>query len=242
MIIKKIVTITLGASLVLMALILIAGVLVPTSVLEKIGGKKNSGNTQAVALDANGKPIAGATVKVNADGTKTVTDQNGNVIASASVANSAGSPAVAGATSSSTTSSPAPTVAATAKPATNPAPVSTPKPTAAPTPPPPPAPVYCGGSSPCYGPSTLNAHKSTGDCWAYNGNRVINITSFNNAFHKNKLNLLPSTSLCGAVNLAPYLGGTSFNGKSQNHSSSAKNNTNGSVSPYFVGYYDASKP
>lgn len=108
--------------------------------------------------------------------------------------------------------------------------------------------VYCGGSTPCYGPNDLAAHNTVGNCWGYNISPVYDITSFNNGYHKNGkpgTNLLPGASspLCGNVSIASYLAGTSLSGVgSHNHQTSTKNNSNATLSGYRTGYYDAAKP
>lgn len=106
--------------------------------------------------------------------------------------------------------------------------------------------VYCSNNTPCYGPNDLAAHNTATNCWAYNSNRVVNITSLNNGFHKNNPgNLLPTgyTSICGNVNISSFLSGSSSipNIGTHNHQSSTKSNT-GTIAPYLVGYYDATKP
>lgn len=107
--------------------------------------------------------------------------------------------------------------------------------------------VYCGGNTPCYGPSQLATHASASDCYGYNLDRVINVTTINANYHnKGRGNLLPSgyTGVCGNVNLLPFLNGTASIpsiGK-HNHGSGSKNNTGNTIKTYFVGYYDAAKP
>lgn len=110
----------------------------------------------------------------------------------------------------------------------------------------PPVVVYCSGNTICYGPNDLKQHVTATNCWAYNTNRVINVTSLNNGYHnKGRGNLLPSgyTGVCGNVNLAPFISGSSSIPSigTHNHASSTKGNT-GTVSTYLQGWYDATKP
>lgn len=228
MMLKKIVAISLGSTLVFMTLLLIVGLFVPTSTLEKLN-KKNDNNTQAVALDASGKPIAGATVKQNADGTSAIVDQSGKVVASAT---------------SSTTTTASPTTSTTVAKTTVAAatPKATPAPTPAPTPTPPapaPAPTYCGGKTQCYGRADLAAHSSTGNCWGYvtysGSSSVYNLTSFA-PMHSGGSAVVLTGSNCGKDISASL--NSSPNGK---HSSVLKN-TQATLLSYRVGYYDASKP
>ena len=44
--------------------------------------------------------------------------------------------------------------------------------------------TYCQGASPCYGPREVAAHGSSGNCWGWNGTRVINISGLDEGFHK----------------------------------------------------------
>jgi hypothetical protein len=104
--------------------------------------------------------------------------------------------------------------------------------------------AYCSGNTPCYGPADLALHNTTTNCWGYNGNRVVDVTSLNNGYHKAQQgNLLPNATICGNVNMSPYLSGSSsISGiGSHNHGSAPKNNT-GRMASYLVGYYDATKP
>jgi hypothetical protein len=106
--------------------------------------------------------------------------------------------------------------------------------------------VYCNGKTPCYGVTDLNSHVTATNCWAYNLDRVVNVTTFNNGYHKSRYgNILPSgfTGDCGNVNLQPFLvGKASIPGiGSHNHSSAVKTNT-GTITGYFTGYYDGTKP
>lgn len=115
-----------------------------------------------------------------------------------------------------------------------------------------PAPVYCGGLTPCYGPSDLALHASAGNCWAWNLNWVMNITSFRPT-HKGGQSagtLESSVSVCNH-NINSILAGTaaisgyrdSGGSTTHNHATATKNNTASSqMLSYRVGYYDATKP
>ncbi|MBP6038215.1 MAG: hypothetical protein KA604_02645 [Candidatus Saccharimonas sp.] len=114
------------------------------------------------------------------------------------------------------------------------APVVTPNPTV----------VYCQGASPCYGPKDVATHASIGNCWGYNGNRVINISGFDTSFHSSKsgVSSIEISSICGK-DLSPALrGSVNAEGQSRNHNTGTKNNADRSMIPYFVGYFDATKP
>ncbi len=116
--------------------------------------------------------------------------------------------------------------------------------------------VYCGGRTPCYGASQLNAHLTASDCWGYNissidaNNKIVyNITTFNANYHiaVRSINLLPGSgavsALCGAKNFASYISGSTLTGVGSHiHKSSTLQNTNGSMNTYQIGYYDAAKP
>lgn len=128
--------------------------------------------------------------------------------------------------------------AATATPSAQPAAAaksSSPKSTAA---------SYCGGRVPCYGPKDISAHGSSGNCWGFNGDRVINISSFDAGYHKSKsgISSIEIGGVCGS-SLANALGeGVSADGQKRNHNESTKSNSDKNLIPYFVGYYDGGKP
>ena len=124
-----------------------------------------------------------------------------------------------------------------------------------------PPPVYCSNRTPCYGPSTLNSHTTAGSCWGYNTStidstdkRVYDLTTFNNAYHLVKANLMKSsasvTAICGAKDFARYLAGVQLadvldrNGlPTRNHTDAAKqNSTSSRMGSYILGYYDPNKP
>ncbi|MCA9327462.1 hypothetical protein KDA14_02950 [Candidatus Saccharibacteria bacterium] len=105
-------------------------------------------------------------------------------------------------------------------------------------------PVYCGGATPCYGPKDVAGHSGAGNCWGWNGNRVINISSFDAAYHKGKTGIssIEVSGVCGK-DLGPSLGGgVSAGGQTRDHNSSTKANADRNMIPYFVGYFDSSKP
>ena len=104
--------------------------------------------------------------------------------------------------------------------------------------------TYCGGRVPCYGPKDLAAHGSSGNCWGYNGDRVINISSYDAGYHKSKsgISTIEIGGVCGS-NLANALnGGVTADGQTRNHNESTKSNSDKNLIPYFVGYYDGGKP
>lgn len=104
--------------------------------------------------------------------------------------------------------------------------------------------TYCGGRLPCYGAKDVAAHSSKGNCWGYNGDRVVNISGFDAAFHitKTGISSIELGSVCGK-NLAPALRGeVSADGQTRSHNATTQNNQDKNEIPYFVGYFDASKP
>ncbi len=105
-------------------------------------------------------------------------------------------------------------------------------------------PTYCGGASPCYGPREVANHNGKGDCWGWNGNRVINISGLDTGFHKAKsgIGTIEISQICGK-DLAPSLSGNvSADGQTRNHNPTTKVNADANERPYFVGYFDKTKP
>lgn len=104
--------------------------------------------------------------------------------------------------------------------------------------------VYCSGASPCYGPREVAAHSGAGNCWGWNGNRVVNISYLDNGYHKGKTGVgsIEVSGVCGK-DLAPSLGGSvSAGGQTRDHNASTKANADRNMIPYFIGYFDNSKP
>jgi hypothetical protein len=122
-----------------------------------------------------------------------------------------------------------------------------------------PGPVYCAGKTPCYGPSDLAGHSGPGNCWGWNLDWVINITSFRpqhpGGIDRSATSTIEnSTATCnhdlhailqGNAGIPGYLesGGKTTHG----HASETVNNTESGKNiskllSYRVGYYDASKP
>lgn len=105
------------------------------------------------------------------------------------------------------------------------------------------APKACLGRLPCYGPSDLSSHNTAGNCWGFNGDRVIDISGFDSGFHKSKSGVgsIEISGVCGG-NLATALGGgLTAGGQTRDHNTSTKSNGDQNLISYFVGYYDASK-
>ncbi len=121
---------------------------------------------------------------------------------------------------------------------------ATKKATASSTPSPSPSgPTYCSGRIPCYGPNDVSSHNASGNCWGYNGDRVMNISNFDSAYHQAKSGIgsIQVGSVCGS-NLASALrGDISVDGQTRDHNQSTKSNSEKNMIPYFVGYFDASK-
>ncbi|QQS19423.1 hypothetical protein IPL85_04025 [Candidatus Saccharibacteria bacterium] len=90
----------------------------------------------------------------------------------------------------------------------------------------------------------MAAHGSAGNCWGYNGNRVINISGFDAAYHKAKSGIgsVEVSGVCGK-DLSGSLGGSvSAEGQTRNHNAATKSNADRNLIPYFVGYFDVNKP
>lgn len=128
----------------------------------------------------------------------------------------------------------APIAAAPAIPSA-PTPATTPTKTAA---------VYCDGASPCYGPREVAAHSGAGNCWGWNGTRVINISGFDTSYHKAKsgIGTIEVGGVCGKDLASSLGGGVSADGQTRNHNSATKSNADRNMIPYFVGYFDSAKP
>jgi hypothetical protein len=114
-----------------------------------------------------------------------------------------------------------------------------------------PAPVYCGGSTPCYGPTDLALHASVGNCWGWNLTRVINITGFRPSHPGGQRSgSLESTSATCNHDIRTILQGSaaipgytdSGGSTTHSHKSSTLSNTASQLASYLVGYYDATKP
>ncbi len=104
--------------------------------------------------------------------------------------------------------------------------------------------VYCQGRTPCYGTREVGSHGSSGNCWGWNGDRVININGLDAGFHKAKtgIDTIEVSGVCGK-DLAPSLAGSvSAGGQTKNHLSSTKSNANANELPYLIGFFDSSKP
>lgn len=103
---------------------------------------------------------------------------------------------------------------------------------------------YCGGRIPCYSPAEVAAHSSPGNCWGYNGDRVINISGFDGGYHQSKsgIDSIEIGSVCGSDLSNALHGGVSAGGETRNHKSATTSNMDSNLIPYFVGYFDASKP
>ncbi len=115
--------------------------------------------------------------------------------------------------------------------------------------------VYCGGKTPCYGPNDLVSRASPGNCWGWNVDWVINITSFRpnhpGGIQSGSTSTIENASATCNHNIHAILGGTASipgfkdsNGNTTHgHASTTVNNSGGStLAGYRVGYYDASKP
>jgi hypothetical protein len=129
------------------------------------------------------------------------------------------------------------TVGEAAKPGA-PAPASSPSPSPTAQ-----GPTYCGGRLPCYGSGEVASHGSAGNCWGWNGDRVIDISSLNASFHQTKsgISTIEVSGVCGKDLASVLSGAVSAEGQTRNHNQATKNNADRNMIPYFVGYYDSSK-
>lgn len=114
---------------------------------------------------------------------------------------------------------------------------STPAPVAA-------TPVYCDGALPCYGPREIATHGSGGNCWGWNGNRVLNVTTFDSAYHKalTGISTIEVSGICGKNLASSLAGGVPAGGQTHDHKATTKSNADRNMIIYFVGYFDNNKP
>ena len=106
--------------------------------------------------------------------------------------------------------------------------------------------VYCGGRVPCYGTSGVASHNSSGNCWGWLGDRVINVSAFDSGFHaaRSGVGSIQIGSICGK-DLSSAINGGATTPEYPNghvHKNGASSNTDANYLGYFVGYYDSSKP
>ena len=105
--------------------------------------------------------------------------------------------------------------------------------------------TFCGGRVPCYSRGEVGGHGSSGNCWGWNGDRVLNISGFDAAFHQAKTGISSITvsGICGADMAGAINGSVGASGAPGHaHLGTTKSNSDRNEIPYFVGYYDASKP
>lgn len=104
--------------------------------------------------------------------------------------------------------------------------------------------VYCNGASPCYGPREVASHNGAGNCWGWNGSRVMNISGFDTGYHKGKSGIgsIEVSGVCGKDLAASLAGNVSAGGQTRDHNASTKANADRNMLPYFVGYFDNTKP
>ena len=106
--------------------------------------------------------------------------------------------------------------------------------------------TYCGGRTPCYSAAEIAKHGSSGNCWGWLGDKVINVSGFDSGYHVSRSgianvqvggvcgkNLMPSVS--GQVGAGDYPSG-------HDHQLGAKSSSDANYQGYFVGFFDASKP
>lgn len=200
-----------------MGILLAIGLFIPTSTLEKLSAKKTNKNTRVVALDANGKPIAGATVQTNANGSSTVVNQAGTTTPASSTTTSGSSTPAAAAAKTTT-------VTTAAKPATV-------APTPTPTPTPAPAAPACGASGGSCTAAQVAAHNSAGNCWVIYAGSYYIITNYVNRHNGGSGAFTGST--CGH-DITAYMNGSTSAGtsvKAHPHSAGAY----GTLASYKIG-------
>lgn len=101
--------------------------------------------------------------------------------------------------------------------------------------------VYCGGKQPCYGKSTLAQHATTGNCWGFNADWMVNLTGYA-PVHPNGPQYVDNNLFCGK-DVHGALDGSVAIGYTHVHQNSTQSNTTSSIlSSYRVGYYDPNKP
>lgn len=124
-----------------------------------------------------------------------------------------------------------------------PTPTTTPGTSPTPAPTPTPTVTYCGGRSPCYGSKDVASHGSAGNCWGWNGDRVINITGLDVSYHKAKTGIgsIEVGGVCGKDLASSLAGSVDAGGVNYDHKATTKSNADRNEIPYFVGYYDAKK-
>lgn len=105
--------------------------------------------------------------------------------------------------------------------------------------------TYCDGAAPCYGPKDVASHSASGNCWGWNGTKVINISGLDAGFHKAKtgISTIEVSQVCGK-DLAPALSGgvSTSDSPARDHNPTTKANADNNERPYFVGYFDSTKP
>ena len=135
---------------------------------------------------------------------------------------------------------------ATATVAVSKSPVVAAKPSTAKSAPSPAGSAYCKGRVPCYGVKDVAAHGAKGNCWGWLGDRVINISSFDASFHvtRSGISSVELSSVCGK-DISPSVNGQVSAGEytsGHEHNLGAKSSADKNYLPYFVGYFDNTKP
>ncbi len=105
--------------------------------------------------------------------------------------------------------------------------------------------TYCGGATPCYGPNDVAKHGSSGNCWGSLGDSVFNVTGLDAGLHvaASGVKTIQVSSVCGKDLSAALNGGVSTPEYPSGHVHlAARRATDSNYAPYFVGYFDSSKP
>jgi len=104
--------------------------------------------------------------------------------------------------------------------------------------------TYCGGRTPCYGTKDVAAHSSSGDCWGWNIDRIVNVSTLDSQFHQARsgVSSITTSQICGH-DIGPALSGSIGAGglSGHVHQATARNNSDANMAPYYIGYYDSSK-
>ncbi len=214
MILKKLVAITLLISGALFAGILVGGLFMAPSTLERISNNRNvSPVPPDVSMDTSKNPNA---PQESRDTTSPSPADSGS--------NSSPSPSPVTPSPNPSSGNPSPNPATpTPQPNPSPSPTTTPPPAPTPAPTPPPAPS-CGQSGGACSSSQVASHASQTDCWVIYGGYYYIVTSYVNGHPGGKS--VFNSATCGH-DITSYMNGSaSTSGQSHNHKSGAYNTLN----------------
>ena len=221
MIVKKLVAGSLITTSAATAVILVAGMFAPASVLDDISSRYFGGSStgEIVAIDKNGDEIEGAIISEDADGKVTVKDADGKVVDDAGTKEEAATDAPEAKPATPAPTAPAPSSTPAPKPSTTPTP--TPAPAPAPQP-------QCGSGGSCTA-AQVATHNSRTNCWVIHSSKVYNVTSYVSK-HPGGSSMF-NANTCGK-NITAYLLGTR-----EPTSNTRFNHSSGDIAdinPYFI--------